>query len=219
MRPSPRHRAAPMVALALLAGSCGYDILTRNMVTSGTVATYQAPGAAFGTYGTFAIVDRLGLVTDATPAPPFVTATGLVAHVRSSLEGRGFRWVAYVDPTTPPGGPVAADLAVNLTALEATQSAPAFWLGYPGYWQPAAFGLPGDSWSYPWSWVPIPAKAGTVLIEISDLRGAAGGHVEVLWAALGYAVAPGQNYDTAGVLAAVDQAFAQSPYLTTGGVP
>jgi hypothetical protein len=211
---------APLAAAALLAGSCGYDILTREMVTSGTVATYRAPGAQFGSYATFAIVDRLGIVTEATPPPPSVTAPALVAHVRAKLEERGFTWVSYVDPTTPPSAPVPADLAVNLTALETAQSAPAFWLGYPGYWQPAAFGRAGDSWAYPWSWVPIPARAGTVLVELADLRGAAGGQVEVVWAALGYAVSAGpDSYDSVSVLGAVDQAFAQSPYLTTGGVP
>lgn len=219
MRRFTSRRVARLAALALLASSCGYDILTRDIATSGTVATYRAPGAAFGSYASFAIVDRLGLVTDATQAPPYVTAQALVAHIRASLEARGFVWVAYVDPTSPPASPVAADLSVNLTALETAQSEPAFWVTYPGYWQPAAFGLPSDAWSYPWAWVPIPPQTGTVLLEVADLRGATGGRVEVVWAALGYEVSVGQNYDTASVLAAVDQAFAQSPYLTTEGTP
>ena len=218
MRRSSRYRVAPLAALVLL-GSCGYDILTRDMATSGTVATYRAPGVSFGSYATFAIVDRLGIATDTAPAPPSVTAPALLAHVRAKLEERGFTWVASVDPTSPPPAPVAADLAVNLTALETGQTTSAFWLVYPGYWQPAVFGRAGDSWAYPWSWVPIPTHAGTVLVELADLRGAAGGQVEVVWTALGYAVAAGQNYDSASALGAVDQAFAQSPYLTTGGAP
>lgn len=214
MRRSTRDAVAPLAALALLGVACGYDITTRETVTSGTVATYQAPGASFGSYATFAIVNKVGIATDADPPPPYVTAPALLAHVRANLEARGFTWAADVDPTSPPGTPVAADLAVNVTALEVAPSEPAFWLSFPGTWQPAAFGLAGDSWVYPWSWVPLAAKTGTVLVELADLGRVSGGQVEVVWAALGYGVSAGVDaYDSTSVLGAVSQAFAQSPYL------
>ncbi len=216
---STRRRVA-LGAAALLAGSCGYDITTREMVTSGTVATYRAPGASFASYATFAMVSRVGLVTDASPAPAFATAPALLGRVASLLEARGYLRAADVDPTSPPAAPVAADLAVNVTALEAAQGAPAYWSGHPGHWQPEVFGRAGDTWVYPWSWVPIPPRTGTVLVELADLRAASGGEVEVVWAALGYGVSAGADaYDSVSVLDAVDRAFAQSPYLGTGGAP
>jgi len=218
MRQPSRRVVAPLAALAALSFGCGYDILTQGGTAGGAVATYNAPGVSFRSYTTFAIVDKVGLVTDSSSGPTFVSAPGLLGHITSSLQARGFQKAADIDPTTPPATPPAADLSINVTALEATKETPAYWVGYGGYWEPAAWGYPSDAWSYPWTWVPLAYKAGTLLVEMGDLRNASNGQIDVVWAALGYAVsADGQIYDTPLVHQAVDQAFAQSPYLHGAG--
>jgi len=206
-----------LIATALLAASCSTDIRGQPGVAS-AVVSYRAPGVALGTFATFAAASQVGLVTAAQGGKVFAAAPSLRAAVVSHLESRGFVRVADLDPATPPALPPDADLVVNLTALELAATDPAFWLQYAGYSQPADFGLPGYAWSYPWPWVDVPAQPGTLLVEVADLRGRTAGtpgQIAVVWAALAYGVAPGGDWDAAPVIAALDRALAQSPYLAT----
>jgi hypothetical protein len=207
----------PIAALALLAQACGYDITTRESQSGVAVATYRSPGVGFASYRTFAIVSRVALVSD-DPRAPAVTATGVLERVTARLEASGFGKAGEIDPASPPSTPPAADLAVNVTALDSTRTDPAFWLGNPGHPGPASWGHPGSGWSYPWSWVPISFQPGTLLIEVFDLKSAPSspGSIAALWASVAYGVSAGGGaYDTALVLDSIDRAFDQSPYLGT----
>jgi hypothetical protein len=209
-----------LVATALVAASCSTDIRGQPGV-EGAVISYRAPGVAFGTFATFAVASQVGLVTAAQGGKVFATAPALRAALVAHLEARGFVRVADLDPANPPALPPDADLVVNVTALELAAADPAYWLQYAGYSQPADLGLPGYAWSYPWPWVDVPEQPGTLLVEVADLRGrtagsgGAPGQIAVVWAALAYGVAPGGDWDAAPVMAALDRALAQSPYLAT----
>src|SRR5512141_1436216 len=87
------------------------------------VATYRSPGAALGARRTFAIVTKVGVVSNDPSAVP-VASPSLLASVTSHLEARGFVRTAEVDPTAAPIVPVVADLAVSVTALETDGTAP-----------------------------------------------------------------------------------------------
>ena len=206
----------------LVAAACGYDITTAETQASGAVATHHAPGLAFATGTTFAIVSALGVVTDDPASAGTAAAPGLVSAVASDLEARGFAKAADVDPGAPPAVPVAADLVVNLTALEAAQGTGAYWEASAGHFAPAVFGFPDAAWAYGWpAWAPLPAMPGTVLVELGDLRPGVGDTLTVIWAAqLVDVKAEGSaGFDSAAALDALAQAFAQSPYLDAGGTP
>jgi hypothetical protein len=220
-RPGRRKgRGAALLAGALFAAGCTTDIRGQPEV-AGAVVTYRAPGVSFGGFTTFALASRVGEVSDTQGGKFFADAPGLLAAVSAGLEARGFQKVADVDPASPPGAPPAADLAVNVSALDFAGSDAGFWLGFAGYTQPVDLGLSGYDWSYPWTWAPVAFQPGTLLVEISDLRdrvpgsGGAQGQIPVVWAALAYGVAPGGAWDAAEVLAALDRALGQSAYLST----
>ncbi len=182
------------------------------------MVTYRAPAVAFGGFTTFARASQVGLVTDGQSGKVFASAPGLLASLDSLLAARGFVKVVEVDPANPPPSPPAADLMVNVTALATEGAAAGYWAGFAGYSQPADLGVPEYDWAYPWSWLPVTFLPGTLLVEISDLRdrtAGSPGQIEVAWAALGYGVASGGEWDAAPVSAALDQAFAQSAYLRT----
>lgn len=187
-------------------------------MATGAVATYRAPGIAFGGFATFALASRVGLVTDAQQGKVFADAPALLAAVTSHLETRGFTKVADLDPTSPPATLPTADLAVNVSALAVAGPEAGYWVALGGYTQPADLGLDGFAWVYPWDWVPVAFQPGSLLVEISDLRdrvpgsGGALGQIPLAWAAVAYGVSGG-DYDAAPVLEAVDRAFAQSAYL------
>jgi hypothetical protein len=213
----PRGRGAALLAGALAAAACTSDIHDQPAV-AGAVATYRAPGVAFGGFATFARASRVGLVTDAESGKVFADAPNFLSALDSYLAARGYLKVAEPDPASPPPAPPDADLMVNVTALAVTGAEAGYWTAYGGYSQPADLGVPGYAWSYPWSWLPVTFLPGTLLVEISDLRGrlaGSPGQIVVVWAALAYGVAPGDAWDTPAATAALDQAFAQSAYLLT----
>lgn len=202
---------------AALAAACASDIRDQPGV-EGAVVTYRAPDVAFGGFTTFARASQVGLVTDGQSGKVFASAPGLLDSLDSLLAARGFVKAAEVDPANPPPSPPDVDLMVNVTALATEGAAAGYWAGFAGYSQPGDLGVPGYDWAYPWSWLPVTFLPGTLLVEISDLRdrtAGSPGQIEVVWAALGYGVAPGGEWDAAPVSAALDQAFAQSAYLQT----
>lgn len=205
---------AAVLACALAAAGCTTDIRGQPGV-EGAVATYRAPGFDFAGATTFARASRVGLVTSTAPGKVFADAPGLLAALDSHLAARGFVKVGEPDPASPPPAPPDADLSVNVTALDATGAEAAYWASYAGYSRPPDLGFPGYAWAYPWSWTPIAFLPGTLLVEIADIRGRTPDQLAVVWAVLAYGVAPGGDWDGAPVIAALDQAFVQSPYLQT----
>ena len=122
---------------------------------------------------------------------------------------------------------------MNLQLNAATVESVGAWWGAPGYaGAPSYWGYPTAGYYAPWSYSTVAYKAGTLIIEIVDLRdgvvvgaldasvgppgaeaGASGG-LKVIWAAYAHSVTTsllGSFGPEA--LAAIDQAFLQSPYL------
>jgi hypothetical protein len=223
MRRARYHSLSALAAFALLGPGCGFDIVSQETLGGVVVATVHSPTADFARYKTFAIVDKVGLVTDDVGVTvKYVDAPAVLAQITADLEGRGFVKVAEIDPVNPPVTPPLADLAVNATALEATRTESAYWISFDGYWGPGFWGYPGYAWHYPWEWPTISYQVGTLLIEIADLRnplpvgGPMGGRLESLWASASYGVAAGEaGYDAQRVLDSIDRAFSQSPYIQT----
>jgi hypothetical protein len=214
-RAAARRASARFVAVALAAAGCANDATTHDLVAVDAVATQRAAGATFAGR-TFAIVASVGVVSDAVESVPVrLSAPALIGRVVSHLEGRGYRNVGVIDPLAPPPDPIAADYAVNLTALDSDRTDPAHWLGSLGHAAPAAWGRADAAWAYRWEWVPIPLRRGTILVELAEITGAPpGGTAPVVWAALGYGVgSPETGYETQRVLEIIDRAFAQSSYL------
>lgn len=219
-RPRRPVRAAGLLAIASAISACANDVRSQEVPAGIVVATYRAPGEDLAARTTFAIVTKVGVVSDDGSVPSPVSAPSLVASVVAHLEALGFVKAAEVDPAAPPPSPVVADLAVNLTALESDRVEQAYWLASPGYSNPSAWGRPGYLWAYRWDWTPIAPRRGTVIVEIADLTAAVPGGdpgstpLAVAWAAFSYGVLPrATGYDTALLLESVDRAFSQSPYL------
>ena len=210
----PRGRGAALLAGALAAAACTTDIRGQPGV-AGAVVTYRAPGVDFAGFGTFALASRVGLVTDAQSGKVFADAPDFLAALEAHLAARGFLKVADLDPASPPPAPPVADLSVSVTALEVAGAAAGYWSDFAGYSQPPDLGFPGYAWAYPWSWLSVTFIPGTVLVEIADARDRGAGQMTVVWGALAYGVASDGNWNGAPAIAALDQAFAQSPYLQT----
>ena len=202
-----------VLALALVVGACGNDFVPSVINTGTAVLTYRAPGIDFGAFSTYAIVSQMTVVNDTTGVPEysFQPAPEILGAVERNMAARGYVLVARIDPENPPPVLVDADLAINVSVLVGTDYAyvPC------DYW--AWWGVPDLSCDRPWEWVAY--RVGTLLLEMGNLGGRQPGPPPVVprvWAGAGYSVltpANAQNIQIA--VGAVDQAFAQSPYLVT----
>jgi hypothetical protein len=204
-------RAMGWVVVALAVSACGNEYVPST-VTSGTaVITYHAPGTDFGALPTYAIVNQMTVVDDTTGTPvySFQPAPEILGAVERNMNARGYVLVARIDPPHPPLVPVEADLAINVSVFTGTDYAyvPC------DYW--SWWGIPGYGCDVPWEWVAY--RVGTLLVEMGDLAHPQPGPViPRLWAGAGYSVLTPDRADNLEIaVGAVDQAFAQSPYLRT----
>jgi hypothetical protein len=209
-----RIPAGWIAPLALLASACGVDNIPPEVATGTAVLTYHAPGTDFGAYPTYALASQLVVEEESagTITYRFVPAPEILGAIERNMAARGYVKVADVDPANPPPTPPAADLGVFAVALQATSYTyfPCYadWWGYPGY-------------GCEFSWVWVAYRTGTLLVEMADLRsapppGSTTPALATLWAAAGYSVlTPSASANVQIAVGAVNQAFAQSPYLQT----
>jgi hypothetical protein len=204
-------RSLGWVALALALSACGNDFVPGVVNTGTAVLTYHAPGTDFGARSTYAIVTQLAVIDDTTGVPvyTFQPAPAIIGAIERNMNARGYVLVARIDPANPPVVPVVADLAINVGVLVGTDYAyvPC------DYW--SWWGVPGYGCDQPWEWVAY--RVGTLLVEMGDLAHPQPGPViPRLWAGAGYSVlTPERATNVQIAVRAVDQAFAQSPYLVT----
>jgi len=206
-------RKLALVGLALLVGACGNDFIPPSVNTGVAVITYRAPDTDFGAYSTYAIVNKITVVNDTTGVPEytFQSSPVILGAIERNMAERGYVLVARVDPENPPQVPIDADLAMNVSVLVGTDYAfvPC---DYWGWW-----GTPAARCDRPWEWVAY--RVGTLLMELGNLDATQPGPPPVvpsIWAGAGYSVLTPENAkNTQIAIGAIDQAFAQSPYLVT----
>jgi hypothetical protein len=213
--------------LALLLGACATQPDVSELITQPVVATKYDPNIDFGTFETFAVNPTVPVVRDVGDGGTISTsgtlssdtAASIVDRVTAHMTMRGYRLVAVSERPQ-----LGVQMTVFLQINVATVVSPGYWWGAPGYTSaPAYWGFPSSSYFAPWSYSSTAYRSGTLVIEVVDLRDAASiatihasasGRLEVVWAAYAHAVAPSLLTSlTPDALAAIDQAFLQSPYL------
>ena len=176
---------------------------------------YTSPGkdVNFKNYKTFDIADSL-LIIGEKDKPVYSqsqSALALIQAYRINMEKAGFIYT----PSNPD-----ADLGVQLTYVIKTEryvkyyDDPYWWLDYPGYW-PSGYWGNWTGYYYPRP-VVYTYTTNALLADIVNLTGEqdAGKPLEVLWTSyIGGPASSSLQLDIQRLTSAVDQAFAQSPYL------
>lgn len=206
-------RRSGLLALALLVGACGNEFPPPVLLNGVAVATYRSPATDFGAFSTYAIVSKVTYVNDTTGVPVYTyePAPEVLGAIERNMASRGYVLVARVDPENPPTVPPDADLAMNVSVFTGTDYA-LVPCDYWGFW-----GYPGYGCDVRWQWIPY--RVGTLLMELGNLAGRDPGPPPVVprvWAGMGYSVlTPERATNVQTAIAAIDQAFLQSPYLVT----
>lgn len=212
--------AAGVACLLLaLAGACVEPPGLDELLDQRIVVTQFDPNADFASFTTFAMVDSISVYGAFDAGTPLETvdpalAGPTLAEIASQLESRGYR---QVDRSAHPDLGVNVEAFVQLRVATVTQYGT--WWGYgtasPGYW-----GFSGTVVLAPFGYQTIAWRSGTLVIELYDLRDARPPNavdppIAVVWGALIHGVIGpvGGPPLTTAPIAAIQQCFAQSPYL------
>jgi hypothetical protein len=203
-----RSRAFLIAVAALFIAACD-DTTLPNNVPFGAVVTLVDSGVALSTARTFAMPDTIVEVGGGVGFNHAEDKT-VVARIRSHLLANG--WTEVKGPGANPDVVVLNAAATRIESGIAYTDWYGAW-GYLPYWGPAVNA--SWAWGVPAGALPYAFQAGTLLTVMLDVRGPRNvetREIPLLWAAAVDGVVSGGS-TTARVLAGVDQAFAQSPYL------
>ena len=200
-------------AAVLLLAACHKEPYPQDSDNEYLVYTSPGKDVNFKNYKIFDIADSL-LVIGEKDKPVYSqsqSALALIQAYRINMEKAGFIYT----PSNPD-----ADLGVQLTYVIKTEryvkyyDDPYWWLDYPGYW-PAGYWGSWTGYYYPRP-VVYTYTSNALLADIVNLTGEQeeGKPLEVLWTSyIGGPASSSLQQDVQRLTSAVDQAFAQSPYL------
>lgn len=169
--------------------------------------------ADFKQFSTYYIPDSVLVIGDKKDPEYWKgeAAAAIINAYKDNLNSKGF---AYTDNKD------AADLGVQISYVQSTYyftdyGQPEWWWNYPGYWDAPYWGNWGG-WYYPYV-VNYSITTNSFLTEIMNLKAPEGDNqkLPVLWSSFlsGPASYSGKVNQTL-VVRAINQSFAQSPYLT-----
>lgn len=200
-------------AAALLLAACQMEPYPQDGDNEYLVYTSPGKDVTFKNYKTFDIADSL-LIIGEKEQPVYSqsqSALALIQAYRINMEKAGFIYT----PSNPD-----ADLGVQLTYVVKTEryvqyyDNPYWWLDFPGYW-PSGYWGNWTGYYYPRP-VVYTYTTNALLADIVNLTGEqdTGKPLEVLWSSyIGGPASSSLQQDVQRLTSAVDQAFAQSPYL------
>ena len=206
-------------SLAILATACHKEPTPQDADNELLVYTSPSKDVTFTSYKTFDLVDSL-LIIGQSDKPVYSqtdNALALIQQVRTNMEKLGYIYT----PSNPD-----ADLGIQMTFIIKTEryvkyyNDPYWWLDYPGYW-PSGFWGNWTGFYYPYP-VSYTYTTNALIVDMVDLTAEekADEPLEVIWTS--YIGGPASVYaedNVARMKVAIDQAFAQSPYLDRNPSP
>lgn len=201
-------------ALALMAVACHKEPYPQDGDMEYLVYTAPAKDVNFANFQTFDMADSV-LVIGQSEKPQYSAsdnALALIQQYRTNMEKLGYIYT----PSNPD-----ADLGIQLTYVVKTEryvqyyDDPYWWLDYPGYW-PSGYWGNWTGWYYPYP-VIYTYTTNALITDMVDLTGEEkeGTKLEIVWSNyIGGPAGSSVSNDVERMKAAIDQAFAQSPYLS-----
>lgn len=201
-------------ALALMAVACHKEPYPQDGDMEYLVYTAPAKDVNFANFQTFDMADSV-LVIGQSEKPQYSAsnnALALIQQYRTNMEKLGYIYT----PSNPD-----ADLGIQLTYVVKTEryvqyyDDPYWWLDYPGYW-PTGYWGNWTGWYYPYP-VTYTYTTNALITDMVDLTGEEreGAKLEIVWSNyIGGPAGSSVSNDVERMKAAIDQAFAQSPYLS-----
>ncbi len=195
----------------LLLLSCRKEPDLSQLSSNFVVQTDAAKGVSFSNYKTYYISDTVALISTSKTDTllPSADALQLVNTIKSNMNARGYTFVPKA---------LKPDLGINTLAVKDVNVGvvyPGWWWGYPGYWDPWYWGW-YYPYYYPWT-VAYSVTTGSVIAELIDLKNVSTDQkLQVVWTmSLNGALGSSGSSNLQRAIDGINQAYNQSPYLTT----
>lgn len=197
-----------LVAVGMTLMSCQKSPDTDMLTNDYLVYTNYDTGTDFKAIKTFHVIDSILIIGNDEKASYWKNNNSqkIVNAYRAGLEGAGY---------TPAAEDEMADIVLQLSYINTTYyyntygSGP-WWNYYPGYWNWGGWG-----WYYPYSFT-YSYSTGSIIGELvnTDAPTAMNDKLTVIWNSYICGILNGNNLSLTRTLDAINQAFAQSPYLS-----
>lgn len=205
-----RFMAFALLGVTLCA--CQEDPSTSDLHRNYLVYTAHDTATDFSSFNTFYLPDSILLMSSADTTKYWTNANAqeLISVVDNALHQAGYMRDSYKSD---------ADLGIQISFVEQVTyfvgyNNPYWWWYYPYYWTPTYWG-DWTGWHYPYQ-VYYGYTAGSMLIEMVDLKAdqQSGKKLPVIWDSyIGGLLTSNTNLNQQRAVAALEQAFEQSPYL------
>lgn len=205
-------RLIPILLVVFALASCEKDADMGQLDNNYLVYTNYDKQAKFNMFKTYYLPEKILIIGD-KEEPQYIEGEGaaqILGAYQKNMEDRGFTMAAKE----------VADLGLQVSYIQSTYyftnyGQSEWWWNYPGYWDAPYWGNYGG-WYYPYS-VSYSYSTNSFLTEIVNLEAPEGekAKLPVLWTSYLTGFESGsKTINRALAVKAVDQSFAQSPYLT-----
>lgn len=206
-------RLIPVLLAVFAFVACEKDPNMDKLDNDYLVYTNYDKKANFKDFQTYYIPDSVMVITD-KDKPEYwkgAAAAEIIEAYKTNLNSKGFVYIPNKD---------LADLGVQVSYIKSTYyftayGQPEWWWNYPGYWDAPYWGNWGG-WYYPYA-VNYSISTNSFISEILNLNAPEGekAKIPVLWSSFISGPATGSTeLNKTLAVRAINQSFAQSPYLT-----
>ena len=191
-------------ALCAVLMSCQKDPDTDKLDNSYMVLTNYDSDTDFGSINSFFVIDSILIINDQSKPTYWKNANSqkIIDAYNDNFTACGYTQVAKGDD---------ADVVLQLSYISNTyyfaNSVGPWWNSYPGYWNWGGWG-----WYYPFSFY-YSYSTGSVIGELVNRKAPKGDKLTVVWNSYICGLLNGSNLSYSRTMAAINQAFKQSPYL------
>ena len=217
------HILFSALLVALLSVSCQKEPSTSGLSNEYLIYTSHDTEASFSAFASYYVADSILLIgresvdSSGHKQPLYwsdADALSLVNSFVAAMNSRGYQRL------TDPAQRQTADVGLQLSYVESTTyfvgfNNPYWWSYYPYYWSPDYWGA-WYGWYYPFAVAYYGYTTGSLLAEMVDLgaESGSGKSLPILWNAyVSGLVGDNGKINIPRTIVAIDEAFAQSPYL------
>lgn len=195
----------PLVVLSLLFVSCEKDPDTDKLYNDYLVLTNYDSSANFQELSTFYVIDSILIIDNKNETTYWKNSNSqkIVDAYNENFIARGF---------TKADSGADADMVFQISYINTTyyfnNSVGPWWSNYPGYWNWGGWG-----WYYPFSFY-YAYSTGSIIGElVNTTTPLSGNKLPIIWNSYICGLLNGGNLSYSRTMAAINQAFEQSPYL------